>query len=106
MDFYVGQTVRVNDKCHTYYDDESGIQYVWGAGMYPFCGHVFTVESISKRDGRIYLISQYCKGEDGYVTSAGGRDVSTFYFVPRWLTPVDESVDTTKLDEFFREWGE
>lgn len=106
MDFYVGQTVRVNDECCSYYDDDFHVDYVWGEGMSTFCGHEFVIRGIDENSGRIYLASKFSDGEDGYVTSRSGRDVWTFYFCQGWLTPVNEDADTSALDDFFEEWSE
>lgn len=104
MEFYVGQTVRVNDECCSHYD--GGFRYMWVEGMSTFCGHEFIIRDVDECTGRIYLASKFSEDEDGYVTSRGGRDISTFYFCQGWLTPVNGDVDTTELDDYFREWGE
>ena len=106
MEFYISQTVRVNDECWSYYDDDFHIHNMWVDDMSTFCGHEFIIRGVDEGTGRICLASKFSKGEDGYVTSRGGRDVSAFYFCQGWLTPVNEDVDTSELDDYFGEWGE
>lgn len=94
-----GDLVRVKDYnyCKSVYGNR------FGASTRVFCGGTFVIKSVlnNKIDGMSwYKLNKIVDDCDLR------KDVTMHQFLPCWLRLADENIDTTELDDFFKEWGD